>query len=193
MRGWQFPRETFRPEDIDKDREFYNEVHYQGFPILVADQTPRQRAHRAVAAYGKFYALGFLPGQPDRKIVSVGQGVGAGTWGPNEILQRLDEAVEFGGKHGEAAKFLVYGPPFPKPQGRFRFLPNWPYRAPGWDTVKRNAFKFHLDQFHTMDYPMLRTKLKEMNMITTELNGKLHGFKLARDGSVLFHDFGLIR
>ncbi|KAJ1575965.1 hypothetical protein NDA11_004336 [Ustilago hordei] len=103
----------------------------------------------------------------------------------DDIRKHFLDAQHFERKYGSKALGLRYGLPFAKRKGSLFSS----YKVPEWEKVKASTKEFNLA---TTELSELRNRLHQKSYLKVHdsVNGELLGFKLDKNGGVLFEKLG---
>ncbi|SPC67777.1 uncharacterized protein UHOD_12035 [Ustilago sp. UG-2017b] len=194
------PKRQSLTSDVLDDEHFGTLIHYDGTPVLFTEKDTEDKVKAALNSYGKVWLAG--PHDETRKLSYVDlyknedgefrPGKGA----RDKAREYVEEAKNFATQYSKKARHLRYGRPFAerKDPGLFGYkmlkikkLRIGDYKLPGWKKIKKESTIYNLRETSLSD---LRAHLDQKNYLKVRDDyGRLLGFALDKDGTVLFKDF----
>ncbi|SYW80881.1 uncharacterized protein UHO2_06343 [Ustilago hordei] len=175
-------------EGSDLEEHFGAELHYDGVPMLNVEKVPVSKVQDAMATYKRVWIVGRPSPTGGYKYMQLIKGGGEDILvrpeDEDDIRKHFLDAQKFGLDNGKEAQGLLYGRPFDKrKRSIFR-----PYKVPEWEAIEKPEITVY--DLKNTRFRHLRSTLDQYNYlkIRDSARGKLLGFKLDKDGGVLFKD-----
>ncbi|KAJ1604210.1 hypothetical protein NDA14_005295 [Ustilago hordei] len=179
---WKPEKHTLTKDQLD--RHFGDQIHYRGKPVLFTGTDPKIKVRSALSNYKEIWLINSKKANENLLINKIAKGYHRNFALDKELHKHILEAQKFGLDNGKEAQGLIYGRPFDKRKGSiFR-----PYKVPEWEAIEKPEITVY--DLKNTRFRHLRSTLDQYNYlkIRDSARGKLLGFKLDKDGGVLFKD-----
>ncbi|SOV01644.1 uncharacterized protein UDID_18156 [Ustilago sp. UG-2017a] len=170
-------------------KQFGTQIHIEGSPVLFSKKVDESKVHHALEHYGKVRIVGpstnFL-GYPEsillKKEIEEGKVTIKRDYTQVKFDWLLENAQSYGKRYGDTVMYLKHGPPFAQ-----RKDSGQGYKVSEWKKIKKQSIIYNLEETGVSE---LRTHLDHKNYLKVRDHlGRLLGFALDKDGTVLFKDF----